>query len=187
MCFSYCGQKLLWPNELRFNPANYNEINFTRLSGKNQCLLWLLWKGSGPPLKHSHIVSRYFFLHHLRHTILKKSAVLKLKRDLSIWWMNSNPWINIMAVFAVTYKTGSFQVPENLPSALQLQISCFYVFFFFVLISLASCIWEKGIKAVWSPNELPVPCSSEEGVGGRRILPSMAHTGTCRLSMIGHS
>ena len=76
-----------------------------------------------------------------------------------------------MAVFAVTYKTGSFQMPENLPSALQLQISCFYVFFFFVLISLASCIWEKGIKADWSPNELPGPCSSEEGVGGEEDTP----------------
>ena len=32
--------------------------------------------------------------------------------------------------FAVTYKTGFFQVPENLPSALQVRISCFYVFFF---------------------------------------------------------
>ena len=35
-----------------------------------------------------------------------------------------------MSVFAVTYKTGFFQVPENLPSALQVRISCFYVFFF---------------------------------------------------------
>ena len=153
---------LIRPIKLRSTP---------QLSGKSQCLLWLLWKGSGPPLNHPHIVSRYFFLHHLRHTILKKSAVLKLKRDLSIWWMNSNPWINIMAVFAVTYKTGSFQMPENLPSSLQLQISCFYVFFFLCFNILGLVHLRKRNKSRLKSKWVTSPLLKWGGGGGEEDTP----------------
>ena len=56
----------------------------------------------------AHSLKIFFFSHHLRHTILKKSAVLHASYTRFKHLINSNPGINIMAVFAVTYKTGCF-------------------------------------------------------------------------------